>query len=356
MSDQRAPRPGSTAQLVAAPIALAALLLGCTPRIITRSAGGVSYDGRYIPAKAYEAYARGVVAERDGDLAAARRAFDEAARLDPDGAEPLLRSGAASCASGDVEAGLETLARALELAPSSSAVYRERGRCQLRAKDLDLALVEAELSLVLAPSDDAAVGLLVEVLEARGADDRATALLLARCLLNPRSAELCHALEKHAVEAGDAAIASVARRGSLPASERPKRETLDAVDRALAEGDLPLARRRALRAGLSQGEVALRAVLLGRGSLALEQAKLVAEADPDDTSSRIAWLVASDGRDLALAALPLPRGPCSPLGEVALYVWLHTRLGGAAVGSPPPAPAEDPLAARALARLTPNAE
>jgi hypothetical protein len=112
-----------------------------------------------------------------------------------------------------------------------------------------------------------------------------------------------------------------------------------------------MARRRALRAGLSQGEVALRAILLGRGSLALEQAKLVAEADPDDTSSRIAWLVASDGRDLALDALPPPRGPRSPLGEIALYVWLHTRLGSAAVGTPPPAPAGDPLAARALARL-----
>jgi tetratricopeptide (TPR) repeat protein len=330
---------------------LATFCLGCTPRTITRSAGGVAYDGRYIPAKAYEAYARGVVAERDGDLAAARRAYEDATKLDPDGAEPLVRSGATACAAGDVAAGLETLTRALDLSPSSSSAHRERALCQLRAKELDLALVEAELSLVLAPSDDAAVMLLVQVLEARGTNDRATALLLARCLMHPRSADVCRALEQRAVERGDLATAAIARRGSLPPSERPKRETLDAVDRALADGDLALARRRALRAGLSQGEVALRALLLGRNNLALEQAKLVAEADPDDTSSRVAWLVASNGRDAALAALPPPRGPRSPLAEIALYVWLHASLGSAAVGSPPLAPPEDPLAARALARL-----
>jgi tetratricopeptide (TPR) repeat protein len=337
--------------LACAPAALGALA-GCAPRTVTRSAGGVAYDGRYIPAKAYEAYARGVVAERDGDLAAALRSYDEAAKLDPEGAEPLVRSGATSCAAGDVAAGLDTLSRALELAPSSSAAHRERGRCQLRAKELDLALLEAELSLVLAPGDDAAVTLLAQVLDARGADDRATALLLARCLMDPRSAELCHALERRAIERKDPAAAAIARRGSLPPSERPKREPLEAVDRALADGDLPLARRRALRAGLSQGEVALRALLLGRKNLALEQAKLVAEADPDDASSRVAWLVASDGDD-AVASLPPPRGPRSPLAEIALYVWLRTRLGSAAVGPPPVAPPEDPLAARALARLVP---
>ncbi len=322
-----------------------ALLLGCRPLTVKRAAFGSTYEGRYIPARAYEAYARGVVAERDGAMNDALAAFEEASRLDPDGAEPLTRIAAVHCSTKRVAEGLAVLEQAKQLGPSFASVHAEAARCQLMASQPRLALAEAELALVLAPDNGEVIELLARVLDQLKQTSRADALLLASCL-SSSGAGLCHALEQRAKEAGNAELARAAS-ATHARSGRPSKETLSSVDAALRMGDLKLARSRALRAGLAQGELALRALALSRADLALEQARLVALASPDDLASHVAWMLASgsDRDQLDQAMSPsLSPGTLSPLGELLLYEWLAARLGALLTIAPPRvATSEDPL-------------
>jgi tetratricopeptide (TPR) repeat protein len=320
-------------------------LAACTPLTVKRAAFGSTYEGRYIPARAYEAYARGVVAERDGAMNEALSAYEEAARLDPDGAEPLTRIAAVHCSTKRVAEGLAALEQAKELAPSFAAVHREGARCQLLANEPQLALAEAELALVLAPEDTEVIELLVRVLDQLKQTDRGDALLVATCIARSDGG-MCRVLERRAKEAGKPALARVAA-AKPERSSRPTKETLLTVDTALRAGDLKLARSRALRAGLAQGELALRALALSRADLALEQARLVALASPDDVAARIAWMLASgaDQKQLeeAMQASSSPEA-LSPLGELLLYEWLTIRVGKLLTLAPPRvAPSEDAL-------------
>jgi hypothetical protein len=109
--------------------------------------------------------------------------------------------------------------------------------------------------------------------------------------------------------------------------DHPSRLGPEPLDVALARGDLDAARRAALGAGVSAGELAARAVAAGQLELGSRQAELVASADPTNADAWIAGLVAADmARD-----------------ETAFAKWL-TRLD--------PAPTKPhPVAARLLADL-----
>jgi hypothetical protein len=131
------------------------------------------------------------------------------------------------------------------------------------------------------------------------------------------------------------------------------------VDEAIAEGRLSAARHLATTAGISPGELALRAVALGRADLGREQADLALAADPTDGDAWVALVAAADlNRDedelgnalMRLAAHPVPP---SPLGTRLLEELLERRVGqdaatawaAARAGSSPPRAQPHPASA-----------
>src|SRR5262249_36798331 len=146
--------------------------------------------------------------------------------------------------------------------------------------DLDTALVHAEALAVAGRIDDAR---------------RAFRAITAR---RPTSSAAWIGLLEFARRIGDAALIleATARADALAPSSGvvPKGTTVAAVDAALRAGDLDEARRRAQKARLAVGEIAVRAAALGRGAIAREQAELVLGADPSDASARIALAAAAD--------------------------------------------------------------
>lgn len=326
---------------------IAALALGgCAQRVVTRSSSGTSYEGRYIPARAYEAYARGVVAEQDGALKDALAAFEEAAELDPDGAEPLVSAAGILCATNkptDIKRAEGLLDHAVQLSPSLARAHFERARCARAARTFEAARAHAELALVFAPSDEATLLLLVEIYDAIKEPSLAEGLLVSHCLTDHPSRPVAARLLDRGRAKADMGLIELAERAferaRATSSQRPQKETLARVDQALFARDLPLARKRALRAGLSQGELAIRAFALNLVELAKTQATLVAEASPSDVPSRVALLLTT-GRDTSVAPsmrlVPDPgEARLSPLGELLLYEWLRVRLGGDVVGPRP---------------------
>ena len=330
---------------------------GCTPRVVTRSSSGTAYEGRYIPARAYEAYARGVVAEQDGSLEQALAAFEDAAALDPDGAEPLVSAAAILCATnkpGDRTRAEDLLDHAVELSPALARAHFERARCARAGRDLEAARAHAELALVFAPSDEPTLLLLVDIYDAISENSLSEGLLVSHCLTDHPSRPIALRLLERARAAANEGLVDFAERAlsraSATAPRRPQKETLARVDEALLARDLPLARKRALRAGVAQGELALRAYALNLTALARAQATLVAEASPDDVSSRVAWLLTTkrDDADMPGTRYAPDAGgvPLSPLGELLLYEWLSTRLGDERLGPSPTlveADREDPV-------------
>jgi hypothetical protein len=127
--------------------------------------------------------------------------------------------------------------------------------------------------------------------------------------------------------------------GAGPSQEGPF-AALEAVDAALREGDLKLARKLARKTQLVPAEIAVRAAALGKISLAREQAELVLGAEPTETGARIALAVAADlARDTALlhrsiAGIPGAAGgalaPPSLLARMLFAEVLHRRVGAEA--------------------------
>jgi len=280
-----------------------------------RSAGGEIYVGRFISARAYEAYARGALFEAEGRADAAITSFREAADFDAKGPEPWTRLGALLCRkkSGEADGAFDA---ARDADATFAPLHRELARCHLARKELSLALEESALAIILDPSDDDAWVVHVDALLANGQNEQAERELVARALLPAASeplmkrlAAIGRASKKPGLErlarcaASDTlgAACQAANKSSPRPGERTDTPTLAEVDNAIERGDLRLARRVAMRAKLNQGELALRAAALGRFDIAKEQASLVALADPTSVEGRVALLIsASPQNDVEL--------------------------------------------------------
>ncbi len=274
---------------------------GCSKPSVVRSAGGETYVGRFIGARAYEAYARGALFEAEGKTDAAISAFREAAELDADGPEPWTRLGALLC-DRDLDAASSAFDHGKSADPSFGPLRREIARCHLRAGRKAEALREAELAAILDPDDEESALTLVDALEANGKHVEALRLLVAHHVAGAPSAVLRERLRARAAKSNDRALERLAREPAARGASFPPRDkpTLAAVDGALLEGDLGGARKLALRVKLTPGDLALRAAALGRFDLALEQGTLVFDADPESQS---AWLAVLASRHLRASQL-----------------------------------------------------
>jgi tetratricopeptide (TPR) repeat protein len=325
-------------RILGAALAVASLA-GCAARApVTRMVDGHHVEGRYVADRAYAAYLRGVTLEAKGELAAARAAYDEALGEDPESAELWTRLGAISCtgARSDGGAALRAFDRAVRIDPEYEEAWTERARCHLAREELEQALGAARTAVSLDPDRREPVLLLVKVLGRLSRASEARAWLDGLVIRDPGSAAALGDLDSN-------------KNGSRA---DPLAQTLGEVDGALLRGNDGLARRRALAARLSSGQLAVRAAALGRASFAREQAAIVLGADPGDTDARVAAAVAADlARDdaalaRALASLPDGSTPLSPLARALLAELVTRRVGVEARTAWPNAPegaVTDPL-------------
>ncbi|MBL9026051.1 MAG: hypothetical protein JNL21_27915 [Myxococcales bacterium] len=306
--------------------ALVFLLLAapaCSRPSVVRSAGGELTRGRFIAPQAYEAYARGALAEAEGHLDAAATAYRYAAEIDASGPEPWTRLGAVLCRQGKHTEASEAFAEADE---KYAPLRKARARCLLDQGKATEALAEADAALVFDPADEETALLRADILEKAGDRPRAVRELLGRLVAFGPRERVAARLEPVARAEGDLAALRVARRvldgGSSPKLGTPSR---DALDLALQNGDLAAARRLGTRAGVGPGAVALRAVALGQRALGREQAELVLGADPSNADALVALFAAK--APAAPAPLARPAAPLSPLGRLILAEALLRYVG-----------------------------
>ena len=335
--------------------AVAAALLvvataACSRPSVVRSAGGELTRGRFIAPQAYEAYARGALAEAEGELDTAAAAYRRAAEIDADGPEPWTRLGAVLCRQGKhAEA-----AAAFDEADDTYAPLRKaRARCLLDQGKPALALTEADAALVFDPADEETALLRADILEKSGDRPRAVRELLARLVAygpRERVAARLAPLARAEGDLGAAGFAGEVLDGGTP--RRPGTASREALDPARARGDLAAARRLGPRAGVAPGTLALRAVALGHRDIGREQAELVLGADPSNADALVALFAATAPK---IAPLASPTGPLSPLGRLVLaetllrYVGPETAALAEALTSLESS--QDPLESRLRARV-----
>lgn len=353
------------------------LCSGCTEPVVARSAGGHVYGGRFINARAYEAYARGALEEAEGRYDDAARSFRTAVESDEEGPEPWTRLGAVLCHQGDLIAATDAFEQAVSVDATFAGAHREWARCLLAKRQPKDALLQAELAFLLAPDDASTVDIYVEALDAANQQMVAARLLVARLLeQRPRRADAERLAKLRGVLEDEllgpfaralleATAPEVGQRVDLEA--KPSVPDRGSMDAALSRGDLAGARRMATRAKVSQGEIALRAAAMGRLSEAREQAELVLGADPADVNAAVALLAATDERDpiaLGRAANMLrdARGRLGPLARLLFSELLLRHAGkeaalallaGEDLSKPRPDPLEESCRARLARSLGP---
>ena len=254
-------RTGRIAQLAIT----AALCVSCGAGSggVTRMAGGIRYEGRFINPEAYAAFLLGVEHEARGEFSDALSAYLDAHTEDPDSPEIWARIGAARCFSSEPKAGpgagRAAFERGLRTDPAYYGNYLERARCAERAGDFPNALTDATAAVARCPEDEPANLLVARVLQALGRSAEARAWLEAY-----RS---YHA----ATLATDRALDSARYRASSKELNVPERAAPPpARSGAFAE----------LRSG--------------RTERARQQAQIELEADPTNSDAWIATLVACD--------------------------------------------------------------
>lgn len=294
------------------------------PGRVTRVADGVPYEGRYVPAEAYAAYARGAVAEAQGDRRGALHAYEEALSEDGNAAEVLVRLGALQCelAGSRVDrharVARSRLSLATRLQPELSSAWFETARCEARLREPREALTAALEAAKLDPGSTRATLLVVELAQRIGDLERARLWLDAWVVRTPWSREAWTAMRDFGVRQRDAARHFRAEQELSKFAPSSGEATLD---RALHASDLVTARSAATQLRISASELALRAVALGAVEAASQQSELVTNADPDDADAWVAALIAADlRRDRAAFKATLQRAPLtpSPLGSLAL--------------------------------------
>jgi tetratricopeptide (TPR) repeat protein len=338
---------------------LAAAALGCASPTVVRVIDGREVEGRFISEYAYTLYAIGADAEAHKDLATALQAFEAAAQEDAESPQIWSRIGAIRCrGSGPPEEADEAFEEARDLDPDFEPLEREQARCALHRGQKEKALEHAKRAFELDPDSEEPVLLYATLLATVGRFDEAVRLVQELTIRRPSSMTALRELRNFTVfTKNQSATADASRRiaelnkggrgtevqaditlgAGAARPEGGDAAALEAVDAALAEGDLKLARKLGRRAHISPAEIAVRAAANAHIPLAREQAELVLGADPSDTSARIALAVAADlARDTevlkrALAELP-PGGagslaPPSPLARLLFAELLYRRIG-----------------------------
>lgn len=370
-----------------AAVALACALVvpACGGEKVVRVVDGKRIEGRFVEPEAYAEYLRGVLAEEDGALDDALRAFERARALDDDDPEILVRIAEVRCKRDDARAVAgrrdPEIARAVRAALDRDPAYAPALALRARCVDAEPAAAAASAREAArhAPRDLDVALLLARLDRSEG---QARERLLALTLVHPRVSAF-EALASWAMSHDDAALAvhalsEVARRDARrrPAvaaravelaglGDLAAARTLAGVvvDAGIAAGDrsggglapsaaaVPLVARlavddaivrdrpdvllaRAAAAHLSRADVGARALLLGRASLAGALVANVLGADPTDAAARVVSALAAGGEP------DVPRGASLP-ASVAL-VWARAG-GGPAAPSPERIAAGDAL-------------
>jgi tetratricopeptide (TPR) repeat protein len=243
-----------------------ALCVSCTMggAGVTRIAGGVRYEGRFINPEAYAAYLLGVEREAQSEFSEALAAYLEAHAEDPDSPEIWARIGAVRCFSSAPQKGpaaaRASFERGLKTDPAYYGNYFERARCAERAGDFPSALKDATAAVAHRPDDEPANLLVARVLQALGQSAEARAWLEAF-----RS--------YHA--------ATIATDRALDHARRPPSGAVPA-----APGGTAASSRARSSAFAELGS--------GRNERARQQAQIELDADPSNSDAWIATLVACD--------------------------------------------------------------
>lgn len=316
---------------------LAALfLLGCgSGEQVLRREGDQTRIGRVVSGTAYAWYLRGQWYESAGKLAEAEYSYDQGASVD-------ARSGTLYAALGRVRCLLDdpkthgTFAEGMSRAQEKLPVLLEESACALHRGRTGIAIRASRDAVELAPSDEKA------------------SLALASALLASRDSlaaeRVARGYRLYSGRVLERPARSVAPEHELPDLKSARKQ----VDDALNVGDLVRARN-AGAGVVPSGEIALRAALLGKTELALEQAARTLTLDPTDFDANVAELIAQ-----SQSPSPPPRSKTadpaalSELGVLALglSVALYDPAAGRRIGSAfPESDSQDPLARELRRRL-----
>lgn len=344
-------------------VALAPLVSACERGVVVRIVDGVEVSHRFLPAKAYAAYARGVYAETQGRLDDAVTAFVAAADADPDGVEPRTRLGAVACRLGRKGDAERAFAEAERRDATFEPLWRERALCDLSRSDLKAALRDSARAEQMDPEREETILLHANVLERTGDGAGALREIVGLTTRHPSPTAWRRQLGV-AERLGDVPAARLAKVAlSLhPDAEAPPKpspaQRLDLVDHLLDAKDFAGAERAGRAAKLSPAEVAVRAAAMGRAAVARREAARILGAEPSSGDALIAALAASDlERDpTALSALcdrarSARLETPSPLAAQLLVEVLARRVGPEVdLAAPVPDPS-DPLAVAIAARI-----
>lgn len=255
--------------LILSLVLCAGCVVGCAVGAngVTRMAGGVRYEGRFVNPEAYAAYLLGVQHEARGDFGEALSAYLEAHAEDPDSPEIWARIGAVRCFSSQAKDGpaaaRAAFDRGLKTDPAYYGNYAERARCAERARDFSNALSDALAAVARQPDDEPANLLVARLLRSLGRDVEARTWLEAYRSYHPATVATDRALESARVPAS----------GPLPSPAG-----------AVASHSEP-------RSVRSDAFAELRS---GRTERARQRAQIELEADPTNSDAWIATLVACD--------------------------------------------------------------
>jgi tetratricopeptide (TPR) repeat protein len=264
---------------------------------VTRIADGEELSGRYIRGDAYAAYLRATLRDEAGDRSGALKALDEALSHDPSSPEILTRIGEITCrapaASGDAERALAAFRRAADLDPTYAPAWLGLARCLETAGEFEEALAFALEALAHEPERVETTELIAGLLRRAGREREALTWLDALTALTPAVREAHEAQLRAAVALGDHGREQRARQALSRLGVPSDAERRQALDVALSNDDLPLARRLAGELHLRPSAFLLYAVERSP-NVALAQARLLLAAEPENSDAFSAALAAAD--------------------------------------------------------------
>lgn len=292
---------------------------------VTRVVDGREVVGPFVSEEAYALYLQGTLLEGEGHWEEAASAYTQALRYDPDSPDLWTRRAATLCALGREP--FSSFDRAVRIDPRYEAAHAERARCHLSRGEDEAALLSARRAFEVEPKTAENVLLLADILEHAGQGDEAMALLDELTTRERALPEAHRARLALAIRRGDDIRKNASGRRLLEIApdvaatlDEPSLAPLARIDDALRERDLERARELALKARVSSGALALRALALGRLAEARDQASLALSANPADSDARVALAMVAhlqnDEATLSEALSELPEEP-SPLSEPA---------------------------------------
>ncbi len=275
---------------------------------------GKEFEGRPISSLAYAAYLRGAYLETQGQYAAAVKAYRSALNYDDDSPEIQTRIAKLSCLSGSDEADTE-FSNAISADANYEPAWREWARCALRRGQIGQALRFAKRAQNTAPSSLEATLVLVDVLQAQDAPDAAKRQLLGFVTRYPEDPQAWQSLLEFAMAHADSAWKRQAQlqleRLQFPSQLWPRapklprkpvdptspdadfQDQLEDIQRALRDGELQRARSLSTNIRLSPARLAALALANQRYAIAIEQARFVLRANPNDGDARTVGLLAA---------------------------------------------------------------